>query len=186
MSRPIQLLPAYGKGAAVLAEWLADRIPGETLRVVNEFGGLAERWIAQAPARRTLIHGDPRVDNILFEATGEGTRACLIDWQSLRVGDPQHDVAYFLSGSVSPQVRQASERDLLAEYVSIVADIDPAYTIDLALESYRRNMVSGLWLTVIAAAYMDRTQHNADLLIALLTRNVRAVIDWGGLQAITA
>ncbi len=186
MSRPLQLLPAYAKGAEVIAEWLADRIPAEAITVMQDFGALAERWINQPAARRTLIHGDPRVDNILFEQTRDGPRACLIDWQSLRLGDPQYDVAYFLSGSISPADRRSGERDLLAEYVRIIAEVDPAYTLDLALESYRANIVSGLWLTVIAAAYIERTRHNADLLTALLTRNASAVSDWDSLGAIAA
>ncbi len=186
MSRPHQLLPAYAKGAAVIAEWLADRIPAEAMTVMQHFGALAEHWIEQPPARRTLIHGDPRVDNVLFEQTGDGPRACLIDWQSLRLGDPQYDVAYFLSGSISPADRRSGERALLAEYVQIIAETDPTYTLELALDSYRANIVSGLWMTVIAAAYLDRTAHNADLITALLTRNASAVSDWDGLGAITA
>lgn len=186
MSRPQQFLPAYAKGAAVLAEWLSNRIPAEVLTMVDAFGALAERWLAQAPSRRTLIHGDPRVDNVLFETTPDGLRACLIDWQSLRFGDPQHDVAYFLSGSISPQDRRAGERDLLAEYVRVFAEVDPSYTFDQALESYRANIASGLWLTVIAAAYIERNDHNAELLVALVTRNASAVKDWDGLAAITA
>lgn len=186
LSRPHQFLPAYAKGAAVIAEWLADRIAPDALGVMHAFGALAARWLDQAVARRTLIHGDPRVDNILFEETPQGTRACLIDWQSLRLGDPMADVAYFLSGSVSPDDRRAGERDLLAQYVSIIAKVDPTYTIELAIASYRANMVSGLWMTVIAAAYVERTEHNADLLVALLMRNASAVNDWGNLDVIAA
>ena len=186
MSRPQQLLPAYTKGAAVIADWLADRLPAEDLAVVHDFDALAERWLAQPAPRLSLIHGDPRVDNILFEETPDGTRACLIDWQSLGLGDPQYDVAYFLSGSVSPDDRRAGERDLLAEYVRIVAKVDPDYTLELALASYRANIVSGLWLTVIAAAYIERNDHNANLLVTLVTRNASAVRDWGGFGAITA
>ncbi len=43
-----------------------------------------------------MIHGDPRADNVLFERLADGqTRACLIDWQTVRSGDPQYDLAYF-------------------------------------------------------------------------------------------
>ena len=168
----------------MIAEWLADRIPAEAIGVMRDFGAVAERWINLAPTRRTLIHGDPRVDNILFEQTPDGLRACLIDWQSLRLGDPQYDVAYFLSGSISPADRRSGERALLAEYVRIIAEVDPTYTLELALDSYRANIVSGLWLTVIAAAYLERTAHNSDLITTLLTRNASAVSDWDGLGAI--
>jgi hypothetical protein len=184
MSQQDQYLPAYEKGSAIIENWLADRLPQEVIRTVREFQVLAKRWIAQVPLRRTLIHGDPRVDNVLFEDKPDGPSACLIDWQSLRVGDPQCDVAYVMTGSLAPKARQAAERDLLAEYVEMVAATDPSYTLELALSSYRANIVSGLWLTVIAAAYVDRTEFNADLIVALVTRNAAAVTEWGPLRAI--
>ena len=126
MSQPHRVLPAYGKGAAIIGDWLGSRISAHEIAVVDRFGEMAERWLGAVPPRQTLIHGDPRVDNILFETGEDGSRACLIDWQNLRVGDPQYDVAYFLSGSVSPEIRRASERALLAEYVAIISEVDPS------------------------------------------------------------
>ncbi|MBV1686145.1 aminoglycoside phosphotransferase family protein [Novosphingobium sp. G106] len=185
LSRPRPLLPAYAKGAAELRDWLGDRIPAASFAVIDRFGALTERWLEHVPAYRTLIHGDPRVDNVLFEDKGESLRACLIDWQSLGSGDPQHDVAYFLSGSLSVEERRACERDLIAEHARLMAAADPHYTVERALESYRRHIVSGLWLTVIAAAFVERNAHNAQLLEVLVTRNTAAVQDWDGLAAIT-
>jgi aminoglycoside phosphotransferase (APT) family kinase protein len=136
---------------------------------------------------RTFLHGDPRVDNVLFERAPDGTtRACLVDWQTARSGDPQYDVAYFLSGSLRPEDRRACERELIAEHARAIAEVDPSYTLDEALESYRVNSVAGLWLTGVASAFVQRTEHNARLLEALVTRNVAAVRDWDGLAAIDA
>ncbi|WP_375293455.1 aminoglycoside phosphotransferase family protein [Novosphingobium sp. G106] len=184
LTRPERLLPACAKGASVLRDWLGNRLSPEALDVVDRFAGLAGQWLARPPARRTLIHGDARVDNILFEERPEGLGACLIDWQSLGAGDPQYDVAYFLSGSLSPEDRRSCERDLIAEHCRLVAETDPTYTLEAALESYRRNIVSGLWMTMIAAAYVERTEHNAELLCTLVARNTAAVSDWHGLAAI--
>jgi aminoglycoside phosphotransferase (APT) family kinase protein len=184
LSRPKLLLPAYAKGAAVLRDWLEDRISADAFDVIKGFGGLAEKWLDMVPSHRTLIHGDPRADNILFEETPDGTRACLIDWQSLGAGDPQYDVAYFLSGSVNVDDRRACEREMVASHAQLIAQADPTYTLAGALESYRRNIVSGLWMTVIAAAYVERNEHNAALLETLVSRNAAAVRDWDGLKAI--
>jgi aminoglycoside/choline kinase family phosphotransferase len=184
LSRPKALLPVYAKGAAVLREWLSDRIPADQLQLVDDFGRLAERWVAAGPRFSTLLHGDPRVDNILFETVDGGIRACLIDWQNLTHGDPQYDLAYLLTGSLSPEDRRACERDLVAAHARLIAEIDPAYSVETALESYRGNIVSGLWLTVVAAAFVERDAHNARLLETLVGRNVAAVRDWDGLAAI--
>ena len=181
---PERLLPAYERGKGVLSDWLAAAIPEAELAMIEAFGRLAPGWLALIPPHRSLIHGDPRVDNVLFEGKGAGRRACIIDWQSLGAGDPQYDVAYFLSGSVSPEDRRLCERDLVAMHAALLAEACPGYAVQQALESYRRNVVSGLWMTVVAAAFIERTAHNAELLTTLVGRNVAAIRDWDGLAAI--
>lgn len=187
LSDPRRMAPVYLAGARALREWLSDRISAAAFPIIDGFGRLVERWLAARPAHRTLVHGDPRVDNVLFERSpGGATRACLIDWQLVMSGDPQYDVAYFLSGSLCPEDRRACERDLVAEHARAIAEVDPAYTVDAALASYRFQIVSGLWLTGVAAAFIPRTAHNAALLTALAERNTAAVRDWDGLAAIEA
>ena len=88
LTRPKLLLPAYAKGASVLREWLGNRISAEEIDVIERSAVWRTFWLDTRPAQRTLIRGDARPDNILFEVTAEGSRACLIDWQSLASGDP--------------------------------------------------------------------------------------------------
>ena len=55
---------------------------------------LALRWLAaRLPVadRRTLVHGDYRVGNVIFGP--EGLRA-VIDWEMVHVGDPMEDVGW--------------------------------------------------------------------------------------------
>jgi aminoglycoside phosphotransferase (APT) family kinase protein len=55
---------------------------------------LAERWLlARIPARnrRTVVHGDFRIGNVIFD--GEGLRSVL-DWELAHVGDPLEDLAW--------------------------------------------------------------------------------------------
>lgn len=55
---------------------------------------LAERWLlARAPAapRVTLVHGDYRIGNVVFDETG--LRA-ILDWELVHVGDPIEDLGW--------------------------------------------------------------------------------------------
>lgn len=55
---------------------------------------LAERWLrerAPTPGRRTLVHGDYRMGNVLCDA--QGVRGVL-DWELAHVGDPVEDLAW--------------------------------------------------------------------------------------------
>lgn len=183
LSQRDRLLPAYAKGAVILADWLGDRVSQDDLAMVREFAELAPDWLAIEPAHRSLNHSDPRADNILLEETDQGLRACLIDWQGTARGDPLYDVAYFLSGSVVPDVRRDCERDLVAEYTEIVRSKVTDLALEGALESYRSNISSGLWMTVIAAAFAERSDHNAKLIATLLERNAIAIRDWDAFAA---
>ena len=174
----------YHRGADILREWLGEQIGGADLDLIAAFGELAPTWAGREPLFPSLIHSDPRVDNVIFEDGVEGTRACLIDWQALARGDPQYDVAYFLSGSVTTEDRRKWERDLVAEHAAILAEAQPDYTVEQALADYRCNVVSGLWMTVIASAFTERNAHNELLLTTLVERNAAMIRDWDALAAI--
>jgi hypothetical protein len=68
---------------------------------------------AFAAAPRTLIHGDFRLDNLLFGAYG---RAAVLDWQLAAWGRGPCDLSFFVSGSVEPDVLARQEDSLLATY----------------------------------------------------------------------
>jgi len=55
---------------------------------------LAARWLearAPEPRRRVLVHGDYRVGNVMFDATG--VRA-ILDWELTHLGDPVEDLGW--------------------------------------------------------------------------------------------
>lgn len=55
---------------------------------------LAERWLlarAPEPPRLTLVHGDYRIGNVVFDETG--VRA-ILDWELAHVGDPIEDLGW--------------------------------------------------------------------------------------------
>jgi aminoglycoside phosphotransferase (APT) family kinase protein len=55
---------------------------------------LAERWLrARLPARsrRSLVHGDYRIGNVLFDEAG--VRA-ILDWEICKIGDPVEDLGW--------------------------------------------------------------------------------------------
>jgi aminoglycoside phosphotransferase (APT) family kinase protein len=55
---------------------------------------LAERWLlarAPEPKRRVVVHGDYRVGNVIFDATGVRS---ILDWELAHVGDPVEDLGW--------------------------------------------------------------------------------------------
>jgi len=65
----------------------------------------------------TLVHGDPRTDNLMFGADGS---VILLDWALAANGHPGWDVGYLLSSCLGPE-RIASLTSLVAGYEAALA-----------------------------------------------------------------
>jgi hypothetical protein len=176
---------SFAAGARVCADRFKDRLPAEVFAAIESFAPHVSEW-SSAPARRkTLIHREARVDNIVFDRRDPShIRAYVIDWQFTSCGDPEFDVAYFASGSLAPEDRRACELSLIASHVARIQEVDPSYGIDEATESYRFYLPSGLVTTLGAVLVLPPGQHEDLLLMTLLTRNVAALTDWGVVSAV--
>ena len=65
-----------------------------------------ERLIAFLPetvpeqSRTSIVHGDYRIDNVLFD--GDGTLTAVLDWELATLGDPVADFSYLTMQWVMP------------------------------------------------------------------------------------
>ena len=102
---------SFQAGAAVLRERFANVVNTDYLDLMDKFAPHVGDWITNNQWKHTLIHGEPRVDNVLFEDADAGVRAWLIDWQFSGLGSPMFDAAYFLSGALTPDDRASCEKE---------------------------------------------------------------------------
>src|ERR1019366_7622495 len=113
---------ASAQGAAILHERFTGVLSAEEFEIIDSSVPVIAAWLAAEPETKTLIHGDPRVDNIMFDRRDpKAVRAYFIDWQSATLSDAQSDVAYFLSGSISPEEKRACERELVTAHAAAIA-----------------------------------------------------------------
>jgi hypothetical protein len=185
-SNPERYASIYHAGMAGLIDMFGERIDPADLAIVRRFAPLVEHWCAN-PGRKTLIHGDARLDNMLFDhREPDLVGCCLIDWQAIGLGHPMQDLTYFTTGALDPDLRRAIEGGLIAAYQAIVAEVDPGFTLAEAQAGYRRNSIAGLMNTVGAALSIAPGEHNDALMLALVARNTAAVRDWDGLAVLEA
>lgn len=170
----------FQAGARVCFDRFKGRLPAEVFAAIEAFGLRVSEWASAPSRRRTLIHREARVDNVLFDRRDPANvRAYVIDWQFTSCGDPQFDVAYFASGSLAPEDRRACEGSLVASHAARIREMDPTYSDTEALEAYRFYLPSGLVTTLASALVLPPGEHQDLLLMTLLTRNVVALSDWG-------
>lgn len=104
---PAQIgLAEYGKPGNYFARqidrWSRQYRASETQNI-PEMNVLME-WLAKtvpAQERVSIVHGDYRLDNMIFDA-GEPKIAAILDWELSTLGDPLADFSYFLMNWVMP------------------------------------------------------------------------------------
>ncbi len=103
----------------------------------------ADRWdagLAAAAMRgpRTLIHGDFRLDNMMFRDHEHGTEFALLDWQLPYQANPMWDVVYFLAGNFEPAWRRRHQAELVRIYhEGLVGNGVADYTFEDCWRDYR-------------------------------------------------
>jgi Ecdysteroid kinase-like family len=103
-------------------ERYGDRLPPGISDVVERLRSrLADVASALDTRQKTLIHGDLHLDNLLFDARGDGRSVTVLDWQTVSIGSPAWDVALFLFGSLSVDDRRTAESELFDRYVGLLS-----------------------------------------------------------------
>ncbi|MEQ8858993.1 MAG: phosphotransferase [Pseudomonadales bacterium] len=135
---------------------------------------------APVTAPYCLEHVDYRLDNMLIDATTTPPRVTVVDWQSVRVGKPLNDVAYFLGAGLLPDVRREAERDIVADYHRhLVAAGIADFAWDDCWNDYRRGAFSGFGVTVIASMIVGRTERGDEMFTTMARRHARHALDVG-------
>jgi Ecdysteroid kinase-like family len=129
-----------------------------------------------------LEHVDYRLDNLLIDEAVAPPRVTVVDWQSIRVGKPFNDVAYFLGASLLPELRRDAERSILRDYVAALARAGVGLTWQDCWDGYRRGAFAGFGVTVIASMLVQQTPRGDEMFIAMARRHARHALDVGALE----
>ena len=99
----------------------------------------------------TLVHGDYRLDNMLFGKIDNGSICWVVDWEDVFFGSGMIDVTWFLGGCLLVEHSQY-ESDLLRHYYQTLIDEGVKdYTWGQCYDDYRRNMCSSFVQGVLSA-----------------------------------
>jgi aminoglycoside phosphotransferase (APT) family kinase protein len=108
--------------APFLAAW--GHLVPERARVIGEWFTLhgATVWEQISAPPHTFMHGDFRLDNLLFDAAGAPEPLAVVDWQAVRLGKGVADVAYFAMSSLQPDHRKQWEAQLVDSYYAALLE----------------------------------------------------------------
>ncbi len=128
----------------------------------------------------SLVHVDYRLDNLMIDEAAEPPEVAVVDWQSLTLGNPLSDVAYFLGAGLLPDVRREVEREIVEGYHRALQEAGVGgYDWDRCWSDYRRGVFAGFAVTVVAAPMVQRTERGDEMFTAMARRHARHALDLG-------
>ena len=140
-------------------------------------------WLSAEPDRFSLMHGDYRLDNMLFDP--DGSRVTVVDWQTVGVGLPARDLAYFTGTSLVPEVRSTIEEDLVNIYHGALLGYGVTdYDLDTCWHDYRLGVVQVPLLSALGCAFATSTERGDEIMVVMLERGCRAIRELETLELI--
>jgi hypothetical protein len=154
------------------------RLAPELMAVAERFAPRVGAWVAGTEGPLTVIHGDYRLDNMLFGTGAGAPPLAVVDWQTVARGLGTGDAAYFLGAGLLVDDRRAHERDLLRAYWEDLHGRGVAdYAWDTCWRDYRRTAYSGVLMAVVASMIVVQTPRGDDMFMAMASRHAQQVLD---------
>lgn len=147
----------------VLGETLVERFP---------------EYVSYRPDVLTAVHGDFRLDNMLFDPTPGGVPLTVVDWQTVSRGAGVQDVAYMLGTGLEAGLRADVERDLVKEYHDTLraGGVDDL-SFEACWDQYRRFAPAGFVMAVISSMIVGQTDRGDEMFMAMANRSGRMALD---------
>ncbi len=160
----------------------ADSVDEELLSFVKRLSNSLEAFRGYKPYAPCVTHGDFRTDNLLFDAKGGEVPLCVVDWQTVSVGSPMLDVAYFLTTSLTAEDRDRYEDELINFYLTELSRLGGSMPLEIARKEFSRYTLQPVVMLVCAAVLVERTERGDRMFMTMIERGINAANKWNALD----
>jgi aminoglycoside phosphotransferase (APT) family kinase protein len=169
--------------ADMFLERLGKRMSQADRQTLDAYPERVPPWLLANPDRFSLLHGDYRLDNLMFAP--DDASVTVVDWQTLSVGLPARDLAYFVSTSLPPEVRAEQEHALVKAYhAALVGWRVHDYDLDECFADYRLGMLQAPLISTLGAAFSATTERGDEMALVMLQRACAAIRELNTLEII--
>lgn len=145
---------ALGNFERVFGHLITPDIAALANRGAEDYERMMDAGVGRRPY--TFVHGDFRLDNMMFGDGPETAPFALLDWQLPFRANPLWDVVYFLGGNFEPEWRRQHQDELVAGYHQGLVDGGVEnYSLDQCREDYRAATLVLLGYLVTGANDID-------------------------------
>jgi hypothetical protein len=166
-----------GQLYAGFSDRYGDRIAPEHREVCERLVASFDAYVAResAPQRaHGLVHGDYRLDNMLFGEPGADRPLTVVDWQTVAWGPAMTDVAYFLGCALPDQLRREHYEALLSAYHDALGEV---IGLDEVRDGVRRQSFFGVMMAIVSSMLVERTDRGDEMFMVMLRRHCQHVLD---------
>jgi aminoglycoside phosphotransferase (APT) family kinase protein len=152
-----QVKALYPQAQAIFRDRYRDLLEPEFMALCEE---LAEITVAaeRVQPKTSLVHGDFRLDNVLFDIRGGQEPIAVLDWQTLTIGSGLTDIGYFLGCGIGDKLRKPHERELLDLYCAEMTARGVPMVVDAIWDDYVLGALHGVSTAVFSSAFVVRTE----------------------------
>ena len=170
-----QSLPAVTE---MFRERFGNVLEPEVMAAASRMAPLAHAIIFDKPAQRTVLHGDFRLDNVLFDAKDGAWPLATLDWQTVTRGCGTQDASYFLGAGLRTGERAAHEADLLRLYHAALLGFGVrGYGWDQCWTDYRKHSLNGLFMAVLSAISVTQTDRGDEMFLTMARRHAAQALE---------
>lgn len=171
------LASLYGAFVSPFLTQYGDRLSDRAVDAAERFTPKVTSWLRTDTEPLTLLHGDYRLENMLFGAGQGAPPLTTVDWQTVSVGAGPSDAAYFLGAGLHTEDRRIHERDLLEVYRRRLASEGVSLGAEDCWNTYRVNAFAGLHMAVVASVLVGRSAHGDEMFLAMAERHAAHIED---------
>lgn len=150
----------------------AGRLSPEVVAVFDNVAAVLPLAIDDVMGTNTIVHGDSRADNLLFEPDGS---VVMLDFQLMGIGNGLFDVAYLVSQSLNAAAQERGG-ELIDAYVARVQSHGIEVDLDEAMTAYRASVIFNLGLPLSMLASEGLPERSIELARTMLQRAGREVV----------
>jgi hypothetical protein len=170
----------YGTHLPAFIDRFGKRLEPDSRRIIERVAASSGPPFLPLSTPFSLVHIDYRLDNLLIDDRVDPPRVTAVDWQSVTLGSPLDDVAYFLGAGLEPEARRGCEEAILREYHRHLMEAGVGdYDWSRCWNDYRRGAFAGFLVTVVASMIVQQTERGDEMFTAMARRHSRHALDLG-------
>tara|TARA_B100000767_G_scaffold267027_1_gene285196 strand:- start:260 stop:1351 length:1092 start_codon:yes stop_codon:yes gene_type:complete len=183
ISRPYEEENAAFGGALLLDAWpkflerFSHGLAPEAIAFGDLFVASYSQWIGRFKGPKTLVHSDFRSENILFNDHGENASAITVDWQSIAISCGLTDIAYFIGGSLTSELRRQHEKTLVSRYRSALELAGVKTSEAECWEQYREFAMNAFMTVILGAVYTGAAERSDKMFLIMAQRHFQQCLD---------